>query len=454
MGHPIIASVLAPSIFAPSLLHGPPCSPMWWPEIGTPGTSAVVRCLAVYDDGSGRALYAGGPFFTAGGVTVNSVAKWDGTQWSALGTGCTGPLPTVAAAVNGLGVHDDGTGPGLYAAGNLLSAGGVPVNRIARWDGQAWSALGAGCNQATQALCSHDDGSGRRLYVGGSFTSAASLPGTTAVARWDGTQWSAVGGGFTSGSVNVMIEFDDGSGPRLFAGGTFTASGATPTRSIARWDGAAWTEVGGGFAGAVIPVRVNALAAYDDGAGVRLYAAGLFNMGGSTPLNNIGRLGAAGWEDVGGGTSGNVIRLAVFDDGTGPGLYAGGAFTSAGTTPAGQLARWDGAWHDVGGGVASTTITTVSGLAVVDDGNGESLFVGGGFGSAGGLPVGNVARWGCGPAVCYPDCNGDAALNLSDFGCFTTRFALGDPYADCNGDLVMNLADFGCFTTKFALGCP
>ncbi|MCC6660285.1 MAG: hypothetical protein IT437_05310 [Phycisphaerales bacterium] len=59
-----------------------------------------------------------------------------------------------------------------------------------------------------------------------------------------------------------------------------------------------------------------------------------------------------------------------------------------------------------------------------------------------------------GPAPCYPDCNGDSVLNLSDFGCFTTKFALGDPYADCNGDTVLNLSDFGCFTTKFALGCP
>ncbi|MCC6661200.1 MAG: hypothetical protein IT437_09975 [Phycisphaerales bacterium] len=64
-----------------------------------------------------------------------------------------------------------------------------------------------------------------------------------------------------------------------------------------------------------------------------------------------------------------------------------------------------------------------------------------------------VSRLSCPPA-CYADCNGDGALNLSDFGCFQTRFALGDAYADCNGDGVKNLSDFGCFTTKFALGCP
>ncbi|MCC6659619.1 MAG: PQQ-binding-like beta-propeller repeat protein [Phycisphaerales bacterium] len=55
---------------------------------------------------------------------------------------------------------------------------------------------------------------------------------------------------------------------------------------------------------------------------------------------------------------------------------------------------------------------------------------------------------------CGPDCNADGSLNLADFGCFQTRFALGEPYADCNGDGVRNLADFGCFQTLFALGCP
>ncbi len=65
---------------------------------------------------------------------------------------------------------------------------------------------------------------------------------------------------------------------------------------------------------------------------------------------------------------------------------------------------------------------------------------------------------GPGPAtvmvLCYPDCNADGLLNLADFGCFQTKFALGDPYADCNGDALLNLADFGCFQSKFAIACP
>ena len=40
---------------------------------------------------------------------------------------------------------------------------------------------------------------------------------------------------------------------------------------------------------------------------------------------------------------------------------------------------------------------------------------------------------GAGTTPCYPDCNGDEALDLADLTCFQTRFALGDPYAACNG---------------------
>ncbi|MCC6661449.1 MAG: hypothetical protein IT437_11245 [Phycisphaerales bacterium] len=56
--------------------------------------------------------------------------------------------------------------------------------------------------------------------------------------------------------------------------------------------------------------------------------------------------------------------------------------------------------------------------------------------------------------LCEADCNRDGVLNLADFGCFQTKFALADPVADCNKDGALNLSDFGCFMTKFALGCP
>ncbi len=56
-------------------------------------------------------------------------------------------------------------------------------------------------------------------------------------------------------------------------------------------------------------------------------------------------------------------------------------------------------------------------------------------------------------APCYPDCDGNGTLNVNDYICFQTKFALGDPYADCDGNGVRNVNDYICFQTKFALGC-
>ncbi len=57
-------------------------------------------------------------------------------------------------------------------------------------------------------------------------------------------------------------------------------------------------------------------------------------------------------------------------------------------------------------------------------------------------------------STCYPDCNGNGSLTVSDFGCFQSKFVLGDPYADCNQSGAITVADFGCFQTRFVAGCP
>ena len=108
---------------------------------------------------------------------------------------------------------------------------------------------------------------------------------------------------------------------------------------------------------------------------------------------------------------------------------------------------------------SKTVCSVLSGKARLDacdaagPGGGSRLAWGDARGGAGDIYAQNVGQNGV-LGSCYPDCNGDEALNLSDFGCFTTKFALGDMYADCNGDTVLHLSDFGCFTAKFALGCP
>jgi len=58
------------------------------------------------------------------------------------------------------------------------------------------------------------------------------------IARWKGKQWSDVGGGVGGSPVPEIaeiIEFDDGSGPALYAGGVFLTAGGMPANYIARW---------------------------------------------------------------------------------------------------------------------------------------------------------------------------------------------------------------------------
>src|SRR5262245_27936933 len=62
------------------------CQPSWLPTFGALPVDGTVNALAVFDDGGGPALYAGGSFTTAAGsVAASNIAKWDGRAWSALG---------------------------------------------------------------------------------------------------------------------------------------------------------------------------------------------------------------------------------------------------------------------------------------------------------------------------------------------------------------------------------
>ena len=92
-------------------------------------THPAQTTAALDDDGPGThppALYATGLFTTSGGVTARNIARFDGTQWSALGPGF-GPGSNGYLGITTLFfLDDDGPGPRptfLYAGGYFSSAG-------------------------------------------------------------------------------------------------------------------------------------------------------------------------------------------------------------------------------------------------------------------------------------------------------------------------------------------
>ncbi len=114
-------------------------------------------------------MYVGGFFTSAGGVAADRIAKWDGSAWSALGTGTNAYVSVIVVS-----------GSDVYVGGSFTSANGVAANRIAKWDGSAWSALGTGTNDNVSAIAV----SGSDVYVGGSFTSAGGVANTSRIARY------------------------------------------------------------------------------------------------------------------------------------------------------------------------------------------------------------------------------------------------------------------------------
>jgi hypothetical protein len=112
-----------------------------------------VEALAV----AGTNLYAGGLFTKAGGNPATYIAQWNGSRWSAVGSGLYGAVYALAVS-----------GTNLYAGGWFTTAGGNAASYIAQWNGSRWSPLGSGVNSPVLALTV----SGGTLYAGGDFTTS------------------------------------------------------------------------------------------------------------------------------------------------------------------------------------------------------------------------------------------------------------------------------------------
>lgn len=168
----------------------------------TPGNLLNTTTFNVTYD---NALYAGGDFTTAQAALVNRVAKWNGTAWSALDMGLTG------GDVTALIMWD----------GDLIATGSFPLT--------------TGVNNRPLALYVFNG----NLIVAGLLTVAGGVA-VTRIAEWNDTVWSALPGGPTGAGANVASigEFTG----NLIAGGFFTAPGS----NIALWNGAAWSALGVG----------------------------------------------------------------------------------------------------------------------------------------------------------------------------------------------------------------
>lgn len=308
-----------------------------------PGIGGEINAFAVYDGPGvgGPLLHAAGKF---GAGVYNNIARLYGTAWLTLGQGLT--ISANGGEVFDLAVHDDGSGEALYAGGDFSNTGlgtasQLTLSNIARWNGIAWSALAAGSSVGflpggndhaeVTALESFDDGTGSKLYAKGGFVG---VPGNVGV--WDGTSWGTPAFGTTLYDISEMTVHDDGSGSALYMNGRLTPTGGSAGTILARFDGQLLTLLQEGIQGSV-----EALLSVDLGQGPEVLVGGSFQHladAGDSYLA-LWRTCTASWEDLGGGSPGSAGTPAL----TGSGALTAGSSTSlalADAPPAALMLAW------------------------------------------------------------------------------------------------------------------
>jgi trimeric autotransporter adhesin len=306
-------------------------------------------------------LYAGGSFSrssSSGGL--NGIARWNGSRWESLAGGLH-DSPWLELRVQRIAEY----GGQMVLTGQFDHAyQGAPLHNFARWDGANWSTLGGGFTSETFGCAVYQG----NLWVSGGYEE---LQGHTSgqLWKWTGSAWQAQDGNTTTPFALVVWN------GKLIAGGNFTRIAGVAANNVAQWDGTAWSPLGAGFNATVFNLVVS------DG---QLYAAGEFWLSGGNFVHGLARWDGTQWVPVGGGLTSN---WAAYGLAAGGGLWVGGSWDHiGGTTGLQNAARWDGAaWHPLGSGTNGPV------FAMYVDG--PEVWVGGMFSQAGGQMSWHVGRW-------------------------------------------------------------
>jgi hypothetical protein len=203
-----------------------------WTSIGQPLGPGYVHRLRVLDlDGTGPeppSLIALGSFENSS-RTMNYAARFVNGTWLPLGP----PLaaPSSAPATDVAVLDPDGPGPAppqIYMAG---ARNAFPEGCVRRLDGGTWTVIRP-ANSEVIALATFNDGTGPALFAAGNLSPSGVL-------RWRDGEWTSIGPiGVDIGVGADFVEFDDGRGTSLLLSGMLTIEG---TRAdVAKFHNGTW----------------------------------------------------------------------------------------------------------------------------------------------------------------------------------------------------------------------
>jgi hypothetical protein len=288
----------------------------------TNGANNLIFAMAVYNN----QLYVAGSFTSINGVAANNIARWNGSVWSAAGTGSGVP----GDYINALCVYN-----------NNLYAGGGQSGNCEKWNGTSWSVAGNFTNSGAWGYLRSMGVYNGELYVGGTFDS---INGTAALnlAKYNGSFWSS-GGDFGIANNGDGVSAIAAYNGELYCGGRFSIAGGTAASNIARGDGLNWQALGNGTDGVVL-----ALLVYNQS----LYAAGNFTVAGSITVGNIAK-----WAPPCAPPSATITYTGA------PYLCnPGGSIFLSANTGTGLTYQWKLSNSNIGGATTSTYLVTAIGI--------------------------------------------------------------------------------------------
>ncbi len=284
-----------------------------WEPLGDGFDDSVFE-IAIDDSGF---VYAGGLFVRSGTVEVNGLARWDGETWNPMGTGLAKERDTGSSlpSVWAIAFSAEGT---MYIGGDFTEVDGVSAVGIAQWDGETWAAVG---DRIERQLCvdiPRDDvyavavDDSGHVYMGGNFVGIGDVP-AIGIARWDGNAWTALGNAIIDdercGTISSIAVYRG----EIYAAGGPLQIGRINPHGIAKWTGTSWEALDGGVEGAI-----NTMSVGETG----IYVGGRFTRAGTETAINIAKWTLSGWEALNGGVDRAFSIDAVSANGRS--IYVGG----------------------------------------------------------------------------------------------------------------------------------
>jgi trimeric autotransporter adhesin len=317
-----------------------------WQRLGT-GMNTYPENLKVID---GK-LYVVNVYEIAGD-TVKGVAIFDGVKFDSLREIAGGVMDFIEYQNKKIvcgNFSRVGEWPGYYSTGKL-----------AAWDSiNDWHSLTptVGIDFEVSCMAVYNG----ELYIGGSFTQVQNTPGTLRIAKWNGTSWSSVGGGFIGQAyVNAMTVYQG----ELYVGGLLGLPNGPNNNyyGLVKWNGTQWDSVGDRFG----PGEISSLCV--DSVNDVLYIGGGITYAGTNPVWSVAAWNGDSLYAPGLGITNGAYAMTMHDGK----LWVGASAWSDTTLAYYDGTSWTAVWPAPNG--------TVTALADYQG----NLYIGGWFGTVNG----------------------------------------------------------------------